>query len=105
MFKHKYNDLLTDYEIREYEKQHHIHGPMSLLYEAIKDNRKILINLRSNKKLIANIINYDKHFNMVLENVLEIYKRPGKIKELQERVFNKLFLRGDSVIAVVILED
>eukprot|EP00866_Antonospora_locustae_P001988 jgi/Antlo1/1988/2208 len=103
MFKHKYNDLLSNYEIREYERKHHCEGPLSLLNEAVKQKREVFINLRSNRKIVAGVVAYDKHMNMVLERAVEIYKEAGSRNQSKERKLGKMFLRGDNVVVVVLM--
>lgn len=103
MFKQKYNDLLSNYEIREYEKKQHYEGPLSLLNEAVKQKREVFINLRSNRKIVAGVVAYDKHMNMVLERAVEIYKETGNKTQPRERKLGKMFLRGDNVVVVVLL--
>ena len=39
-------------------------GPFSLLYEAVKNNVQILINVRNNHKYIARVKAYDRHMNL-----------------------------------------
>jgi small nuclear ribonucleoprotein (snRNP)-like protein len=39
-------------------------GPFSLLYEAVKNNIQILINVRNNHKYIARVKAYDRHMNL-----------------------------------------
>ncbi|KAL0263900.1 UNVERIFIED_CONTAM: hypothetical protein PYX00_010868 [Menopon gallinae] len=103
MFKHKYNDLLTNYEIREYEKKQHREGPLSLLHEAVKQKRDVFINLRSNRKVVAGVVAYDKHMNMVLERAIEIYREKGGGGQNRERKLGTMFLRGDNVVVIVLL--
>jgi small nuclear ribonucleoprotein D2 len=81
---------------------------MSLLDKAKKANQQVLVNCRNNRKLLARIRAYDRHMNMVLEDVREMWTevpRRGKGKKSQpmnkERFISKLFLRGDSVILVL----
>lgn len=70
---------------------------------------KVLINCRNNKKLLARVKAFDRHCNMVLENVKEMWTevpRPGKGKKKskpvnKDRFISKMFLRGDSVILVL----
>ena len=84
-------------------------GPLSLLLEAMKSNAQVLINVRNNHKLLARVKAFDRHCNMVLENVKEVWtERPqtGKGKKKaqpvnKERYISKMFLRGDSVILVL----
>lgn len=83
-------------------------GPFSLLFKAVKANTQVLIALRNNRKILARVRAFDRHMNMVLENVLEMWteiprgshgKKSNPMKK--ERYITKLFLRGDSVIFVL----
>ena len=103
-------------------------GPLSVLMHSVKHNsqvisccchlsvanyhhtflcRKVLINVRNNHKLLARVKAFDRHCNMVLENVKEIWTETpksgkGKAKPInKERYISKMFLRGDSVILVL----
>jgi len=66
----------------------------NLLYTRITDSHsfrlfQVLINCRNNKKLLGRIKAFDRHCNMVLENVKEIwteYPRPGKGKKKKVRI-------------------
>merc|ERR1712216_844337 len=78
-------------------------GPLSVLSESVKKNCQVLINCRNNRKLLARVKAFDRHCNMVLENVKEMWTeapRPGKGKA-KAKPINKMFLRGDSVIIVL----
>ena len=48
-------------------------GPLSVLLESVKKNTPVLINCRNNKKLLGTVKAFDRHFNMVLENVVEMW--------------------------------
>lgn len=98
-----------------------------MLTESVKNNTQVLINLRNNKKLLARVKAFDRHCNMVLENVripsnLTLYiltfffqkvqemwtevPKTGKGKKKakpinKDRFISKMFLRGDSVILVL----
>ncbi|KAJ8884473.1 hypothetical protein PR048_016330, partial [Dryococelus australis] len=69
----------------------------------------VLINCRNNKKLLGRVKAFDRHCNMVLENVKEMWvemPRSGKGKKKskpvnKDRFISKMFLRGDSVILVL----
>ena len=61
-------------------------------------NVPVLINCRNNKKLLGRIKAYDRHCNMVLENVTEFWTEKG---ENRQRKFVKLFLRGDTVVVIL----
>jgi small nuclear ribonucleoprotein D2 len=79
-------------------------GPLSVLKEAVKKNSQILIYCRNNRKILAKIRAFDRHMNMVLEAVHEIWTELSKGKgkkatpKNRERFISKMFLRGDSVI-------
>lgn len=47
-------------------------GPFSLLYEAVKNNVQILINVRNNHKYIARVKAYDRHMNLYVFRLLFI---------------------------------
>ena len=83
-------------------------GPLALLTKAVKTNCQVLINCRNNRKLLGRVKAFDRHMNMVLESVLEMWTempKSGKGKRSKpmnkERYIPKLFLRGDSVIIVI----
>lgn len=83
-------------------------GPLSLLKDAVKKNSQVLVYCRNNRKILARLRAFDRHMNMVLENVCELWtelQKGGKGKKSQpknkERFINKMFLRGDSVILVL----
>jgi len=41
--------------------------------QSVKENTQVLINCRNNHKLLARVKAFDRHCNMVLENVKEMY--------------------------------
>ena len=67
------------------------------------NNTQIMINCRHNRKLLGRVKSFDRHCNMVLDEVTEFWSERTKSKKAinRERYLNKLFLRGDSVILVV----
>lgn len=90
-----------------YEEVFH-EGPLALLTKAVKSNCQCLINCRNNRKLLGRVKAFDRHMNMVLESVQEMWtEMPKKGKgararpQNRERYIPKLFLRGDSVIIVI----
>jgi small nuclear ribonucleoprotein D2 len=106
--KPRYKTDMTDEELRQLEKEELEKGPLSLLTLAVRHNTQVLINCRNNRKLLARVKAFDRHFNMVLENVRELWTevpRAGKSKKgkpvNKDRFISKLFLRGDSVILVL----
>ena len=64
--------------------------------------------MRNNRKLLARVKAFDRHMNMVLENVCEMWTEMPKGNKgkksnpvPRERYISKMFLRGDSVILVL----
>eukprot|EP00899_Mesostigma_viride_P027761 jgi/Mesvir1/816/Mv17403-RA.1 len=84
-------------------------GPLSVLTQSVSQNSQVLINCRNNKKLLGRVKAFDRHCNMVLENVKEMWTempRGGKGQKRgkpvnKDRFISKMFLRGDSVILAV----
>mmetsp|Transcript_745 Transcript_745/g.2432 ORF Transcript_745/g.2432 Transcript_745/m.2432 type:complete len:124 (-) Transcript_745:284-655(-) len=83
-------------------------GPSSILTQSVKDGTQVLINCRNNKKLLGRVKAFDRHMNMILENVKEFWteypkgSKGGKAKAVnKDRFISKMFLRGDSVILVL----
>jgi len=84
-------------------------GPMSVLMESVRNQTQVLINVRNNKKLLGRVKAFDRHCNMVLENVKEMWTEVPKTGKGQkkskpvnrDRFISKMFLRGDSVILVL----
>ncbi|KAL7499015.1 hypothetical protein ACHAWT_009611 [Skeletonema menzelii] len=86
-------------------------GPFSVLYKAVKGNTQVLINVRNNHKMLGRVKAYDRHMNLLLEDVKEMwteYSKGGKALKNKrgtainkDRYVSKMFLRGDSVILVV----
>lgn len=53
-------------------------GPLSVLTQSVKSNTQVLINCRNNKKLLGRVKAFDRHCNMVLENVKEMWTEQPK---------------------------
>ena len=100
---------MTPEELAQREQEEFATGPLSILTQSVKDNAQILINCRNNRKLLARVKAFDRHCNMVLENVKEVWTetpKAGKGKKKgkpvnKDRYIAKMFLRGDSVILVL----
>ncbi|KAJ1726677.1 Small nuclear ribonucleoprotein Sm D2 [Coemansia biformis] len=100
---------MTQEELIRIEEDEFTNGPLSVLQMAVTNNTQILISLRNNHKLLARVKAFDRHCNMVLENVKEMWtevpksgkgmKRAAPINK--DRFVSKMFLRGDSVIVVL----
>lgn len=90
-------DYLQPSEISKLEN-----GPMGPLVEAVRSGHRVLVALRSNRKVYGDLKAIDRHWNMVLENVFEIWSpQPTSDKKTvkpQTRRIKCLFLRGDNVI-------
>ncbi|KAF2225965.1 hypothetical protein BDZ85DRAFT_272572 [Elsinoe ampelina] len=100
---------LTEFEILQLEQHEFTTGPLSILQTAVRTHTQVLISCRNNKKLLARVKAFDRHCNMVLENVKEMWtetptnaqgKKGRPINK--DRFISKMFLRGDSVILVLL---
>eukprot|EP00295_Goniomonas_pacifica_P017762 CAMPEP_0175859930 /NCGR_PEP_ID=MMETSP0107_2-20121207/30537_1 /TAXON_ID=195067 ORGANISM="Goniomonas pacifica, Strain CCMP1869" /NCGR_SAMPLE_ID=MMETSP0107_2 /ASSEMBLY_ACC=CAM_ASM_000203 /LENGTH=110 /DNA_ID=CAMNT_0017176621 /DNA_START=14 /DNA_END=346 /DNA_ORIENTATION=+ len=100
---------MTQEELAKKEEEEFATGPLSVLTESVKKNTQVLVNVRNNHKLLARVKAFDRHCNMVLENVKEMWTetpKAGKGKKKakpvnKDRFISKMFLRGDSVILVL----
>ncbi|PWN38473.1 Sm-like ribonucleo protein [Meira miltonrushii] len=96
------NSELDEQQIRLKEEFQISQGPLSVLQSSVRNNTKILIALRNNKKLLGRVKAFDRHSNMVLENVKEMWTEVPKSKNRKpvnkDRFIPKMFLRGDSVV-------
>ena len=100
---------MTQEELKKLEEEEFNTGPLSVLNQSVRNNTQVLINCRSNRKLLARVKAFDRHCNMVLENVKEMWtevpkgaKGQKKAKPVnKDRFISKMFLRGDSVVLVL----
>jgi Small nuclear ribonucleoprotein (snRNP) homolog len=53
-------------------------GPFSVLYNAVRSNTQVLINVRNNHKIIGRVKAYDRHMNLLLEDVKEMWTECSK---------------------------
>jgi len=60
-------------EQQKKEQEEFQKGPLSVLLDSLRDQSQVLINCRNNKKLLARVKAFDRHCNMVLENVQEMW--------------------------------
>ncbi|KAF1345948.1 hypothetical protein BDV97DRAFT_319610 [Delphinella strobiligena] len=100
---------LTEYEIARVEEHEFTAGPLSILQTAVRNHNQVVISCRNNRKLLARVKAFDRHCNMVLENVKEMWTEypknaQGKVGKgmNKDRFISKMFLRGDSVILVLL---
>ncbi|PPQ73224.1 hypothetical protein CVT24_010034, partial [Panaeolus cyanescens] len=96
---------LDEAQLRQLEEHEISQGPLSVLQQAVRNHAQVLISLRNNKKLLARVKAFDRHSNMVLENVKEMWTETPKGKNKKpvnkDRFISKMFLRGDSVILIL----
>ncbi|EPZ32415.1 hypothetical protein ROZALSC1DRAFT_29421 [Rozella allomycis CSF55] len=105
----KYKSEMTPEELKALEEEEFQTGPLAALTHAVKTHNQVLISCRNNRKLLARVKAFDRHCNMVLEHVKEMWtenpktgagkKRAKPVN--RDRYISKMFLRGDSVILVV----
>ena len=64
--------------------------------------------LRNNRKILGRVKAFDRHMNLVLESVVEMWTEVPKGNKgrkstaaNKERYISKLFVRGDSVIFIL----
>lgn len=74
---------------------------------ATRTHTQVLVSVRNNHKLLARVKAFDRHCNMILENVKEMWtetqgKGQNKKSVNRDRFISKMFLRGDSVILVLL---
>ncbi len=67
---------MTQAELKELEEHEFANGPMALLTRAVRTHTQVLISCRNNRKLLASVKAFDRHYNMVLENVREVGNAP-----------------------------
>uniref|UniRef100_A0A3Q1GAV5 Small nuclear ribonucleoprotein Sm D2 n=1 Tax=Acanthochromis polyacanthus TaxID=80966 RepID=A0A3Q1GAV5_9TELE len=82
---------MTPEELQKREEEEFNTGPLSVLTQSVKNNTQVLINCRNNKKLLGRVKAFDRHCNMVLENVKEMWTEvpksgKGKKKSKPDRV-------------------
>ncbi|QPG96811.1 mRNA splicing protein [Epichloe festucae Fl1] len=99
----------SEYEIAELEEHEFTSGPLSILQTAVRSHTQVLISIRNNRKLLARVKAFDRHCNMVLENVKEMWTETPRLADgkkgrpvNKDRFISKMFLRGDSVILVLL---
>ncbi|AEA38753.1 small nuclear ribonucleoprotein SM D2 (nucleomorph) [Cryptomonas paramecium] len=77
-------------------------SPFFLLVQAVISNRPVIIFVRNNRKLVGYIRAFDKHVNLILENVRELWTTcVEKNIFYHERYIAKMILRGDSIVLLL----
>ncbi|XP_059933710.1 small nuclear ribonucleoprotein Sm D2-like [Mesoplodon densirostris] len=98
---------MTLEELQKREEEEFNMGPLPVLTQSVKNNTQVLISCR-NKKLLGRVKASDRHRNMVLEKVKDVWTkvptngRSKKSKPVNEdHYISKMVLCGDSVIVVL----
>ena len=68
-----------EYEIAQLEEHEFTAGPLSILQTAVRSHTQVLISCRNNRKLLARVKAFDRHCNMVLENVKEMWTETPRL--------------------------
>mmetsp|Transcript_16032 Transcript_16032/g.24048 ORF Transcript_16032/g.24048 Transcript_16032/m.24048 type:complete len:228 (-) Transcript_16032:809-1492(-) len=88
------------------------HGPLSLLWRALQERRRILVKIRGAKmsKIRGScqglLKAFDRHMNMFLVDVIETFLPPTATRKQRSSNFQvsrrlpNLFIRGDNIISV-----
>ena len=82
-------------------------SPYNMLLSSVRNGDQVIISLKNNKKIMARVKAFDRHLNLILEDAIESWTEKikpvgGKSqRQIRERIFNKLFLRGDSIVFIV----
>ncbi len=101
----KLKSEMTQSELRDLEAEDFRIGPLATLTRSVKERTLVLISCRNNKRLLGRVKAFDRHCNMVLEGVKELWTEGGKKKKgkpvNRDRFISKMFLRGDSVVLIV----
>ena len=85
-------------------QQEYQEGPLGMLRECVENRNKVIIDIggRGNKKLIAQVVNFDHRFNMVLRDLVEEWiERRGRVTIHRQRYIAQMFLPGHAVKIIV----
>jgi len=78
-------------------------GPFMLLKKSLTSSTKIYILTNDHHKFTGYLRSFDKHCNIILENVTEIWHEEMKNDKkiiTKEKYSPIIFLRGDSIIII-----
>jgi small nuclear ribonucleoprotein D2 len=70
----------SDAKTEDKKEEEYLTGPLSVLTQSVKNNTQVLINCRNNKKLLGRVKAFDRHCNMILENVQEMWTEVPKVR-------------------------
>jgi small nuclear ribonucleoprotein D2 len=48
-------------------------GPFSVLYNAVRGNTQVLVNVRNNHKLLGRVKAYDRHMNLYVLPLIKVF--------------------------------
>lgn len=82
---------MTPEELSKREEEEFNTGPLSVLTQSVKNNTQVLINCRNNKKLLGRVKAFDRHCNMVLENVKEMWTELPRTGKGKKKVHSMIF--------------
>jgi len=96
----------ASYQEEDEEEEEFSTGPLRILSDAMKNNSQILINCCKKKRLLGRVKAFDRHCNMVLEGVKEMWTEDAPKTKIGDektkpvvvtkiRLISKMFLRGD----------
>jgi len=94
------------YQEEDEEEEEFSTGSLRILSDAMKNNSQILINCCKKKRLLGRVKAFDRHCNMVLEGVKEMWTEDAPKTKIGDektkpvvvtkiRLISKMFLRGD----------
>lgn len=81
------------------------HGPTNMLYQCWKEKKRVSVKIRSVNQIHSicegDIIAFDKHMNLILQNVNEtIMSQEDNSIITKKRQIPQLFIKGDNVVIV-----
>lgn len=88
---------MTPEELAKREEEEFNTGPLSVLTQSVKNNTQVLINCRNNKKLLGRVKAFDRHCNMVLENVKEMWTEQPRTGKGKKKVYLMLSLVAELI--------
>mmetsp|Transcript_23680 Transcript_23680/g.32326 ORF Transcript_23680/g.32326 Transcript_23680/m.32326 type:complete len:112 (+) Transcript_23680:56-391(+) len=95
---------LTREAADEAEREEFERGPLSVLDSSLKSGAQIFVYCRDNHKMLGRVRAFDRHMNLIMDNVQEIWVERDKSSTRgvpKRRSLSKVFVRGDNVILVV----
>lgn len=74
--------------------------PQSILQTAVRSHSQVLISVRNGRKILARVKAFDRHMNMVLENVKEMWTETPRLANgkkgkpvNKDRFISKMFVQ------------